>query len=326
DFNNNDYDTIAQLMASMIVGDSGKNLVDDHFDKMATILLKGVILFVCSEGNLKERNICTVADLIHTVPLDELCEQMAKKTDVAGGLISKIGLQFLNNPNDKEKGSILSTAQRVSGFLENENIKKTLIKSDFNIFDIPNELMSVYLIIEQDKIRDFSAYIRVFFSLALSSLISHKDKHKYEVLFLLDEIAQLGYMDIIAKAPAFIRGMGGQMWFFFQSYPQLQNYYGKMADDILNNSTQIFYGCNDIKTSELISKTLGQRTIKEWEGSSGKYHWIAKDLMTSDEVRRSSPENPIVFMTSKPPIKVKRLNYLKDHEYRGKFDKNPYFG
>lgn len=176
----------------------------------------------------------------------------------------------------------------------------------------------------KDQVSDFKTYIRVFFDLAISSLTSRKKRGKYEVLFLLDEVAQLGFLQIIPKSITLLKGMGGQLWLFFQSYSQIQNIYGKDADTILGNATQIFYGCNDIKTANLISDSLGKKTIREYN-KNGDYIDSPKPLLFPDEIRKLSPEKPIILMCGKAPIQSKRLNYLKDKEYKGLFNDNPYF-
>lgn len=313
----------AEKMASLLVGRSADSSAESHFQDQAIRLLQGVILFVCSDDDKEKRNICTVSKLVHDVSLDDLCNAMASKESEAFGIIASIGRQFLNNSNDKEKGSILSTAQRATNFLDNPNIQGTLEKSDFDIFQLPKKRTSLYIIIPQDKVSDFSAYIRIFFDLVLSSVIASNGKSKYEVLFLLDEVAQLGYMKNLLDAISFIRGLGGQLWFFFQSLSQLRGIYGKKSGDILENATQIFYGCNDFETAEHISKTLGKMTLKEYDPDSKKSHYIDRDLLAPNEIRGLGPETPIILMAGKAPIKVKRLCHYRDKEYRGKFDPSP---
>ena len=315
----------SEKLAALLVGRSPDNPTENHFNEQAIRLLQGIILFVCSDDDPTTRNICTVAKLIHNIPLDDLCNYMSKKESEAFGVISSIGNQFLNNDNEKEKGSILSTAQRATNFLDNPNIRNTLEKSDFDISQLPDKKMSIYLIMPQDKISDFSAYIRVFFDLAISSIVSRKERGKHEVLFLLDEVAQIGYLKSLADAVSFLRGLGGQLWFFYQSFPQLKNIYGKEANNILGNSTQIYYGCNDQETAELISRTLGKKTIKEYDQDSKKYHYISKDLLAPNEVRILKPDKPIIIMSGNHPIQVTRLNYLVDREFKGLFQRNPYF-
>lgn len=313
----------ALRIASILVGGSSDGGVESHFNEQAKRLLQGVILLVCGE-KADLRNMLTVAQLIHKTPLPMLCQAMIEKGDLAFGLVGTIGAQFSNNTNDKELSGILSTAQRATNNLDNPQISKTLIKSDFDISRLPDEIMSIYLVIPADKVSDFKDYIKVFFELAFSSLTSRKKPIKYPVLFLFDEVAQLGNMDSFPKLITLIKGMGGQFWFFFQSVAQLRSIYGKDADTILSNATQIFYGCNDLETAKLISESLGDETVREYK-NRGEYHDFGKPLLSPNEVLQLPVETPIILMNGKPPIKVKRLTYYKDKEYKGLFDKNPYF-
>lgn len=313
----------ALRIASLLVGGSSGDGPENHFNEQAKRLLQGVILLVCGE-NSELRNMPTVAQLIHKTPFPTLCELMTQKGDLAFGVVGTIGAQFANNTSDKELSGILSTAQRATNNIDNPQISKTLIKSDFDISRLPYERMSIYLVMPADKVSDFKDYIKVFFELAFSSLTSQKKPVKSPVLFLFDEVAQLGHMDSFPKLITLIKGMGGQFWFFFQSIGQLRSIYGKDAATILGNATQIFYGCNDLDTAKLISETLGKETAREYK-KDGSYNDYGKPLLTPDEVRQLPPETPIIFMPSRLPIKVKRLNYLKDKEYKGSFDKNPYF-
>ena len=124
----------AEKMASLLVGRSADSSAESHFQDQAIRLLQGVILFVCADDDKEKRNICTVSKLVHDVSLDDLCGDMESREKEAFGIIASIGKQFLNNSNEKEKGSILSTAQRATNFLDNPNIKNTLEKSDFDIY------------------------------------------------------------------------------------------------------------------------------------------------------------------------------------------------
>lgn len=315
----------AGQIAALLVGRDSAGTAENHFDQQATRLLQGLILAVCADPDYENRNIVTVARLIHELPISSLCDFMISKDSRAFGVIASIGRQFSNNDNDKEIGSILSTAQRATNFLDDPKIKRTLLKSDFEISQLPDKPMTIYIIIPQNKIKDYKSYINIFFDLSLSSLVSRDKKGKYEVLFLLDEVAQLGFMENISNAISILKGLGGQLWFFFQSYAQMINIYGKEADNILGNSAQIFYGCNDIKTAKLLSESIGKMTFREYDKKNKKYNIIERNLISPNEIREMSPEKPMILINGVPPIRVKRLNYLKDKEYKGLFRDNPYF-
>lgn len=54
-------------------------------------------------------------------------------------------------------------------------------------------------------------------------------------------------------------------------------------------------------------------------------HTAARDLMTSDEVMRLSPEWPTVFVQGQPPDQLARHNYLTAPGFAGQFDPNPFY-
>lgn len=323
DLKNENCISQAQIIATSLVGKTPGNSVENHFNDQAARLIQGVILFVCND-HPESRNMVTVSDLIHTMNIQELCKAMTADQNLAYGFVYKVGSQFLNNENQKETGSILSTAQRALNFIDTPEIQRTLVKSDFKISELPDQIITVYLIMPQERISENQGYIRVFFDLAISSITSRQKRGRYEVLFLLDEASQLGYMEIIPKAISLIRGLGGQIWLFFQDFPQMKKNYGDEANSILNNSTQIYYGCNDPETAEKISKRLGKKTQKIYD-DKGNYSLYGRSLLTPDEVCKMPSDKPIIFMTSQKPIMVKRLNYLKDIEYKDLFNYNPYF-
>ena len=313
----------ALRIASILVGGSSDNGVENHFNEHAKTLIQGVILLVADEKE-ELRNMLTVAKLIRRTPFEQLCQLMINKGDLSGGEVGNIGAQFLNNTNDKELSGIISTAQRAVRNLTNPQISKTLIKSDFDISKLPDEKMSIYLIMPTDKVSDFKDYIKVFFELAFSSIVSRKKRGKYEVLFLFDEVAQLGYMDSFPKLITLVKGLGAQLWFFFQDIAQIKSIYGDEAGTILGNSTQIYYGCNDLDTAKTISERIGKKTQREYK-KNGEFSDKPKSLIEPSEFLQLPPDTPLILMQGKPAIMVKRLNYLQDKEYRDKFDKNPYF-
>lgn len=312
----------AEKIASLLVGQTPDS-IDAHFDIQAKRLLQGVILLVCTEEDRDKRNICAVSHLIHNLNIADLLKVMSEE-ERAFGVIKSVGCQFINNSNERELSSIVSTAQRATNFLDTPQIQRTLVKSDFDISSLPDEVSSVYLIFPQDKITDYKAYIKIFFDLVLNSIVSRQKKGKHEVLFILDEVAQLGYMKSFIDAISILRGMGGQLAFYFQSMAQLKTHYKAAANDILANATQIFFGCNEIETAETISKTLGKRTIKETNPATGGVSLVSQELLRPEEIRCLSPEEPIIIMSGRHPIKIRRMSYFKEKEYAGLYSKNPY--
>lgn len=59
-------------------------------------------------------------------------------------------------------------------------------------------------------------------------------------------------------------------------------------------------------------------------GSSNSQQFTGRELLTADEIMRLPREQEIVLVTGEAPYLLNRLNYLRDPEYAGRFDQNPY--
>jgi len=66
--------------------------------------------------------------------------------------------------------------------------------------------------------------------LALSSVTATQLQTKNKVLFLLDEFAQLGYMQQIEDAVSLVRGYGAQFWIFFAGFEPTSGSVWQMAN------------------------------------------------------------------------------------------------
>ena len=84
----------------------------------------------------------------------------------------------------------------------------------------------------------------------------------FPALFLMDEVAQLGYMDVLESAMQIARGYNVKFWFFIQSVSYLQQYYPKSWKMFFETSQMISsFGLTDVDTAEIFSKMVGSTTV-----------------------------------------------------------------
>ena len=103
---------------------------------------------------------------------------------------------------------------------------------------------------------------RVTFGTIIRVITRGKASEKNPVLFLIDEAAHLGRMQVLEDAVTLMRGYGIRLWLFFQSVGQLQKIYGDNAQTILENLGDQQYFCvNGYESLEHLSKTIGDCTI-----------------------------------------------------------------
>jgi len=322
DTNTPDCVSQAAALADLIVVPDEKG-GSDHFDDSAKNLLQGLILLVASDPDKSARNMGTVRAII-TLPEPEFLALMQGASDHPGAynIIARSCAKIAGTP-DKERGSIISTAQRHTAFLDDPRIAETLSGSDFDLSKIKEQNMTIYVVLPPDKLRAYRGFARGFFGLALSAITANQIVPKNKVLFLLDEFGQLGKMTQFEDAVSLLSGMGALFWFFIQDLSQLRGVYQKWQTFLANSARQ-FFGCADFDTAKYISDSLGSFTeTVDTGGETDSY--VSRKLLNPDEVMKLSPETPIVFIQGEPPFQLERLAYFREPEYKGLYDSNPYY-
>jgi type IV secretion system protein VirD4 len=317
----------AGALADMIViPDGGAD--SGHWEEAAKDILRGLILWMAHNGG-------TIADVrgALTLPSAQQEEVWAamELSEEAHGVIARAASSFLAKP-DKERGSVLSTVQRHTAFLDDPRIRDCVSGSDFNLSDLKKQAMTVYVVLPPRVLAQQARFIRGLVGLALQAITGNTLKPTHSVLLMLDEFAQLGRMDAITDALSLIRGYGGTIAVLVQDLGQLRAAYKEKANVYLSNCSQIYFGTGDNETAESISKSLGQWTAEyqtlsrqEMTGSGSQAQaFTARALLTADEVRRLPGDRAIAFVRGEPAYLLQRLNYLADPEYSGRFDGNPY--
>ena len=92
----------------------------------------------------------------------------------------------------------------------------------------------------------------------------------WPVMYLFDELPQLGYMPLIENAVAIARGYNIRLWLFTQDLAQLSEVYPKWRSIVANCRSQIYFKPNDKTTAEEIADRLGRRK-DIWGGED----WVA---------------------------------------------------
>lgn len=156
------------------------------------------------------------------------------------------------------------------------------------------------------------------------------------VLFLLDEMPRLGKMDVLETARDAGRGLGVTLWSIVQDLGQLEAAYGSTGLTSWMENAQIkqFFGISDVKTAELVSKMLGQRTQRysTSSSSSGSSGWVfgtpnagsstseavtGRALLTPDEVMRLGvdangvPDEQLVFVRNQWPLRCGMAKHFR---------------
>lgn len=131
---------------------------------------------------------------------------------------------------------------------------------------------SVFLIVPTDKIAPFASFLRVVLGTMLLTLTRKApppkrpdDPPRRPLLFIFDELAQLGYMEIVERMMSIARGYDVRLWLVFQSLSQISSQYKQWQSMLENAHAQVYFGELRGQTAEFVSIELGER--KDMYGS-----------------------------------------------------------
>lgn len=144
---------------------------------------------------------------------------------------------------------------------------------------------TLYLIIRPRDVDRLAPLIRIFFETLTKHLLSTKwhKQSEHMITMMLDEFPRLGKMKEIMKMPALSRGQGVNVYLIAQDASQIEAEYEKTGREEIMSTTayKIVLSQNSYDTAEMISKTIGDKTINVKSASKNK----AKLLEGSDSYR-----------------------------------------
>ncbi len=260
--------------------------------------------------------------------------KMCGESDAWQGMLARLGHQ-LTHFKDKELGSTLTTTNRFLRFLDTIAIAESTKRSSFNPADLLTGKMTVYLILPPEHMRAQSALLRLWIGSLLRAVVKGGLQERTKVHFVLDEAASLGHMDALDDAVDKFRGYGVRLQLYYQSLGQLKKCWPDGQDQtVLSNTSQVFFGVNDIQTAEYVSGRLGEETIivesggtsygrtqqaGQYGSSSASYsentshNWQqhGRKLLKPEEVTALDPRVAITFTPGCPPIWTRLVRYYE---------------
>lgn len=268
------YDQIldeADIIADMLIVKDPQDK-EPHWNEKAKSFIRGMILFtalsdVCNED--RERyplNLITVKKMLgdifgsteRTQAFIELCEA----NEYLEGVAHTVKLIA-----DQERSSVLSTVMRHFDFLNSTNAHPSITRKDFRLDDIRMNPKTIYLVLPANKITSYNRLARLWIASVKSTLERVNDIHRESrpVLFMLDEVAQLGRMEPLKNIATLGRSYGMKLWMIFQDLAQMKTTYpnDEWRTFISNTKVHQFFGVSpaEIDTCEYVSKASGQQTI-----------------------------------------------------------------
>jgi type IV secretion system protein VirD4 len=170
-------------------------------------------------------------------------------------------LQF----SEKEFGSVVSTTKTALEVFNDPYIQQSMATSDFNIRDLRESKLTIYLSSNMKDSERVQPITRLFIELATVELLSDKPTNDQKVLILADEFVKMGKMTQLIKAPDLSRGQKLAVIFIMQSLSQPVEVYGAEVTKTLVSTTafKVVFTQLSADTMKEISNLIGTETIKK---------------------------------------------------------------
>src|SRR5699024_2783821 len=248
----------ANMIANTLV--IPENVSDPHWNKEAHALLAGLILYVCQNYSRDQRTLTQVRHLLtlHPNEFEALLDEML----AGGGLIRRAAARLLQK-SDRERSGVISSAQSHTHFLDSPRMERVLSESTLDLADLKAGRLSVFLVLPPDRLDSYRRWLRLMISCSLLAVTRTPGQPDHNVLFLLDEFANLGRMEPIIRAYSLLAGYGASLWIFLLNLSQLQSSYSDSWQAFIGNAEVLpSFGTKDKFTAEYIANMTGQATVQ----------------------------------------------------------------
>lgn len=325
-------------VANWIVTDTGRqvSIRDDFFRASALQLITALIADVCLSG--------------HTEKQDQHLRQMrANLSEPEPKLRERLQRIYNNSESEFVRENvapfIAMTPETFSGVYANAvkethwlsymNYAALVSGSSFATDAITGGSTDIFVNLDLKTLEAHPGLARTIIGALLNAIYSRDGKVGGRTLFLLDEVARLGYLRILDTARDAGRKYGISLILLFQSIGQMRDAYGgrdATSKWFESASWVSFAAINDPDTADYISRRCGNTTVEVDQLSHSSQHsgssrtrsrqLAARPLILPDEVLRMRGDEQIIFTAGNAPLRCGRAIWFRRAEMRSVVRKN----
>jgi type IV secretion system protein VirD4 len=235
---------------------------------------------------------------------------------------------FVNMTPETFSG-VYANAIKETHWLSYPNYAALVSGSSFTTDAIAKGNTDVFINIDLKTLETHAGLARVIIGSFLNAIYNRDGKMGGRALFLLDEVARLGYMRILETARDAGRKYGITLTMIYQSIGQMRETYGgrDASSKWFESASWIsFSAINDPETADYISHRCGMTTVEieqvsrssQSRGSSRtrSRQLAPRPLIQPHEVLRMRADEQIVFTAGNPPLRCGRAIWFRRSDMR----------
>ncbi|WP_434730649.1 Ti-type conjugative transfer system protein TraG [Rhizobium binae] len=337
--NTKEEDIVA--VATWIMTDNARaaSARDDFFRASGMQLLTALIADVCLSGhtNEKDQTLRQVrANLSEPEP--KLRERLTRIYEGSDSDFVKENVAVFVNMTPETFSGVYANAVKETHWLSYPNYAALVSGDSFSTDDLAEGSTDLFIALDLKVLEAHPGLARVVIGSLLNAIYNRNGKVKGRTLFLLDEVARLGYLRILETARDAGRKYGITLTMIFQSIGQMREAYGgrDATSKWFESASWIsFSAINDPETADYISKRCGDTTVEvdqtnRSSGMKGSSRSRSKQLsrrplILPHEVLRMRADEQIVFTSGNPPLKCGRAIWFRREEMKACVNPSRFF-
>ena len=230
---------------------------------------------------------------------------------------------FVNMTPETFSG-VYANAVKETHWLSYPNYAGLVSGDSFSTDDHADGGTDIFIALDLKVLEAHPGLARVVIGSLLNAIYNRNGNVKDRTLFLLDEVARLGYLRILETARDAGRKYGITLAMIFQSLGQMREAYGgrDATSKWFESASWIsFSAINDPDTADYISKRCGDTTVEvdQTNRSSGikgssrsrSKQLSRRPLILPHEVLRMRSDEQIVFTSGNPPLRCGRAIWFR---------------
>ena len=244
-----------------------------------------------------------------------------RREDVLGGILADLGddlaHQMEDNPDlfgDFRAGAL----QHLSIYEPGGYLADAVSASDITLADLKTGNVTLYLAFPPDRIASHGAALGLIINQAITAVARSKDKG--EVLFMLDEFANIGKLAGLAESLSALPGLGVRVWMIVQEMAELVRLYGPHTAKTIQSQAEVrqYFAVNSPELAQSLSRELGQKTVKTKNFNLGRFETdeigeslseTGQPLMRPEEIMQLRPDQQLLLIKNVNPILGERMPF-----------------
>ena len=272
---------------------------DKYWPQAAQALIKGLIMGLRIRYG-REASLVLLRDALGLPPA-QLADYIAKMVERLGPerpeLVASLGEFSTYSADDKELSGIRRTAKVQTDWLDSPQMRADLEAAALDFATLKETPTTIYLVLPPEFLASHGVWLRMMVASILRPLLRAATRPAVPVLFMLDEFAQLGRMEIIEDNYALMRGYGVKLWTIWQDLNQAKNLYAERWESFISNAGIVqSFAPQDMTTRKYLSELADERmTWHDVQSVTGSGGLSLKSMSSSSSMSQTSIKEPLIY-------------------------------